>query len=73
MKKAFGLWRIHLTTECPYCEEYQDIFDELSNQELHNTLSIGESKKLDVRENCEDLVICCENCQKEFAIKEVEY
>ncbi len=73
MIKTNATWKLDLDVTCPECGEYFDILPEYGEQECHTVLAVGESKKLDITEGREDLVVNCPSCDVEMAIEETEY
>lgn len=58
-------WRIKCTVECPYCDEYIDVYNEIQDS-FEWLPSPGESSSVE----CE---IECPKCKKDFIIQNIEH
>jgi phage FluMu protein Com len=64
LKKVEASWSVNLYVDCPHCNEFVDIFQEWSEQEMWGSVDIGETKELDDG----DFDVTCPKCKKDFGV-----
>ena len=62
MKKVDATTHIEVVTNCPYCNAFEDVFDDVKE-------SMGYEPRAD---NC-DVEATCSECQEVFIVTNVEY
>jgi len=65
---VIAAWSIQLNVDCPHCENWFDILDDWSEQEMWGSVEIGETKVLD-----SDFEVTCPKCKKDFKITETQH
>lgn len=64
MKTAIASTHLEIWVDCPHCDNYQNIFEEVRE-------CLGEDLRA---ENIDELITCDDiDCGKEFKVTEIEY
>jgi uncharacterized Zn-finger protein len=58
-------WRIKCNVECPYCDEYIDVYNDIQDS-FEFLPAPGHSEEIDAEINCP-------KCQRDFTIQKVEH
>ena len=66
MKTAECQINLEVMVDCPYCDNYQDVFDDVSQVELDMFDCASEGRSLDIEATCKE-------CKKEFELKKIYY
>lgn len=65
MKKTIATSRLTITTDCPYCDEYLDLTDELAEC-LNDEDGFLRAKEIEHETECP-------RCHKHFIVEQIEY